>query len=70
MRISLNRQVKLLGVIGREYAADQEYDGEEYDGGKYYDEDYEEVFVEKIKELVPDYLAIKKVREKSLHYAV
>ena len=35
-----------------------------------YDEDYEEVFVEKIKELVPDYLAIKKVREKSLHYAV
>ena len=35
-----------------------------------YDVDYEEVFVEKIKELVPDYLAIKKVREKSLHYAV
>ena len=35
-----------------------------------YDEDYEEVFVEKIKELVPDYLAIKKVRKKSLHYAV
>lgn len=35
-----------------------------------YDEDYEEIYVEKIKELVPDHLAIKKVREKSLHYAV
>ena len=34
------------------------------------DKKRKEVFVEKIKELVPDYLAIKKVREKSLHYAV
>ena len=32
-----------------------------------YDEDYEEVFVEKRKDLVPEYLAKKKVREKSLH---
>lgn len=35
-----------------------------------YDEEYDRKLVDKIKKLVPDYLSIKKVREKSLHYAV
>ena len=35
-----------------------------------YDEDYERELVKQMKALVPDYLVIKKVRDKSLHYAV
>lgn len=35
-----------------------------------YDEDYGSEIVNKMKALIPDYLTIKKVREKSLHYAV
>lgn len=35
-----------------------------------YDEDYDEERVKKIKKLIVDRLEIKKVREKSLHYAV
>lgn len=35
-----------------------------------YDEDYERELVNQMKALVPDYLIIKKVRHKSLHYAV
>lgn len=35
-----------------------------------YDEGYDEALVDSVKKLVPDYLAVKKVREKSLHYAV
>lgn len=35
-----------------------------------YDEDYEEEQVRKIKNLIIDRLEIRKVREKSLHYAV
>lgn len=34
-----------------------------------YDEDYERELVNQMKALVPDYLIIKKVRHKSLHYA-
>lgn len=35
-----------------------------------YDEDYEIELVNRMKALIPEYLTIKKVREKSLHYAV
>ncbi len=35
-----------------------------------YDEEYDEMLVERAKKLIPDYLAVKKAREKSLHYAV
>lgn len=35
-----------------------------------YDEEYDEKLVERAKKLIPDYLAVKKVREKDLHYAV
>lgn len=35
-----------------------------------YDEDYDEELVEKVKKLKPDYLAIKKTREKNLHYVI
>lgn len=35
-----------------------------------YDESYDEELVTKTKKLLPDYLVIKKIREKSLHYAV
>ncbi len=35
-----------------------------------YDEEYDEKLVDRIKSLIPDYLAVKKVREKNLHYAV
>ena len=36
-----------------------------------YDEDgYDEDVVKKVKKLNPDYLEIRKVRERSLHYAV
>ena len=35
-----------------------------------YDEDYDEVLVDRVKKLIPDYLAVKKVKEKNLHYAV
>ncbi len=35
-----------------------------------YDEDYDRELVKQMKALVPDYLTIKKVRDKNLHYAV
>ena len=35
-----------------------------------YDEDYEEEYVRKVKKLIIDHLEIRKMREKSLHYAV
>lgn len=35
-----------------------------------YDESYEEELVERLKELIPDHLSIRKIREKSLHYAI
>lgn len=35
-----------------------------------YDEDYSEEKVQKVKQLIVDHLEIKKVREKSMHYAV
>lgn len=35
-----------------------------------YDEDYEEALVKKVKGLKPDYLAIRKTKEKNLHYVV
>lgn len=35
-----------------------------------YDEEYDENLVDRVKKMVPDYLAVKKVREKKLHYAV
>ncbi|MDE7477634.1 MAG: ATP-binding protein [Lachnospiraceae bacterium] len=37
---------------------------------KYDEEGYDEDIVDKVKKLIPDYLEIKKVREKNLHYAV
>jgi len=35
-----------------------------------YDEDYEEELVEHAKELVPDYLSIRKAKEKEVHYII
>lgn len=35
-----------------------------------YDEDYDKSLVEKAKQLIPEYLAVKKVRERDLHYRV
>lgn len=35
-----------------------------------YDEDYDEELVEKVKKLKPDYLSIKKTKEKNLHYVI
>ena len=35
-----------------------------------YDEDYEIELVNRMKALIPEYLTIKKIRKKSLHYAV
>lgn len=35
-----------------------------------YDEEYDKSLVEKAKQLIPEYLAVKKVRERNLHYMV
>lgn len=35
-----------------------------------YDEEYDKCLVEKAKQLIPKYLAVKKVRERNLHYMV
>ena len=35
-----------------------------------YDEEYDKKLVDRVKKQIPDYLTVKKVREKNLHYVV